>query len=53
MDLEACVSTLQDNEALSESEEIYRHRLYELAQEYIEAYDNYVPVQEEDDEDEV
>lgn len=42
-DLRRCVSDLQNNRRLSESENEYRHRLYELAQEYIEAYDCYEP----------
>ena len=52
-DIEQCVSDLQEGRKLSEREERFRHRLYELAQEYIEAYDEYSPVSEEDDDEEV
>ena len=53
VDFEQCVSDLQEGRKLSEREERFRHRLYELAQEYIEAYDEYSPVSEEDDDEEV
>ena len=48
-DFSKCVSDLQNNRQLSEREDQYRHRLYELAQEYIEAYDLYEPEPEDDE----
>lgn len=42
-DLWACVRDLEDGKVLNQYEEPYRHRLYEAAKAYIEAYENYEP----------
>lgn len=49
-DLCECVCDLQRNKPLSESERRCAKNIYELAQEYIEAYENYEPEEEQDDE---
>lgn len=48
-DLELCVEKLKDGKVLSPYEEPYRHSLYELCKEYIDAYENYQPIEDEDD----
>lgn len=50
-DLWACTRDLEKGKVLNPYEEPYRHRLYEAAQAYIKAYENYTPKPEEDDED--
>lgn len=45
-----CVGSLERGEILNEYEEPYRKRLYEAAKAYIEAYENYEP-RDDDDED--
>ena len=50
-DLWACTQDLEKGKVLNPYEEPYRHRLYEAAQAYIKAYENYTPKPEEDDED--
>jgi hypothetical protein len=52
-DLCECVSDLQDGKPLSESESIYAKNIYELAKEYIEAYESYEPIKEDEEEDEL
>ncbi len=43
-DLERCVKALKSNKHLSESENNYKEVLYGLARSFIEAYENYKPV---------
>lgn len=50
-ELWACAEDLENGKVLSPYEEPYRHRLYEAAKAYIEAYENYEPREDEDDED--
>lgn len=50
-ELNACAGELESGKVLNGYEEHYRHALYEAAQRYIEAYENYEPREEDDDED--
>ena len=51
-DLARCVKHLKRNEPMGNGyEEHYRQELYELAKEYIQAYDRYSPEEYEEDED--
>lgn len=50
-EVEACAEDLRNGKVLNGYEESYRSRLYEACKEYIEAYEHYEPIPE-DDEDE-
>lgn len=47
--LEECIDDLYDNKAISPSENEYRLSLYEKCKEYIAACDDYVYVEESED----
>ena len=48
-ELFACAEDLEKGKVLNQYEEPYRHRLYEAAKEYITAYENYVPRNDEEE----
>lgn len=47
----ACTEDLERGKVLNPYEEPYRHELYEAAQAYIKAYENYTPKPEDDEDD--
>ena len=49
-DFSACVAHLEQGRGFNQYEKTYKDLLYQAAKEYIEAYENYVP-RDEDEED--
>ena len=50
-ELMACANDLERGKILNQYEEPYREKLYKAAQKYIEAYENYEPRSDKDDDD--
>ena len=49
-DLEDCCGALEEGEQMSTREAIKAQRLYEVCQRYMTAYEEYLPVGDEDEE---